>query len=136
MSQALTLRWVTRSHKTGTQLPGRAGDGSGKVYESVGCIILELQVPPLLTKARPRSIFCVPSTAVMSIHALWLTEALPGFPAPWELLHPGKLLVSPRSSLWGFLGAICQSEHPSTTGHPSGAPCALGEPALDFLLGS
>ena len=35
----------------------------------------------------PGVFFCVPSTAVMSIHALWVTESLLGFLTLWELLH-------------------------------------------------
>lgn len=42
MSQALTLRWVTRNHRTVNKLPCRTGDGSEKVCESVGCVILWL----------------------------------------------------------------------------------------------
>lgn len=54
----------------------------------------------------PSSIFCVPSTAVMSSHALWVTESLLGFLILWELLHSGCcfhpkfFLGLPRSHLW------------------------------------
>ena len=44
----------------------------------------------------PGVFFCVPSTAVMSIHALWVTEIpnteILGFLTPWELLHSGCCL--------------------------------------------
>ena len=42
MPEALTLRWVIRNHRTVNKLPCRTGDGSEKVCESVGCIILWL----------------------------------------------------------------------------------------------
>ena len=82
----------------------------------------------------PGVFFCVPSTAVMSIHALWVTESLLGFLTPWELLHSGCCLFPSEVLLGDFPGAICDSEHPLVTEHLSGAPCALEEPVLDSLF--
>lgn len=107
MSQTLTLRWVTRSHKTGTQLPGRAGDGSGKVCESVGRIILELQVPPLLTKARAQEYF-LRAKHSSDVHPRTLGHRVPagipsalGVASSWEVVNfpPRFSLGLPRSHL-------------------------------------